>query len=242
MIFWRWRHCDTVYLESCPPNSPSWTQWLQDLRSRTAAWVGVISQEDWRNQGTGWIQAMQCTDTAFEWKMQFSRFPVLPGIAESQVIWGGIIKHLLVAYFIGTKTFLPKKYQNPFTFCQRYSKHSWDVFLRHGVLRYSRLKSVLSPTIKIGTWTVKIWLLLYSPHFSEREHEFTFAICYRPFVCLSLMTLVRPSQVVQIFRNISTALCTLAIRWHPLKISQRSPQENPSTRGVKHKRGSHTLQ
>jgi len=28
----------------------------------------------------------QCTNTAFEGKMQFSRFPVLPGSAQAQVI------------------------------------------------------------------------------------------------------------------------------------------------------------
>ena len=43
---------------------------------------------------------------------------------------------------------------------------------------------------------------------------FTFAICYRPSVCLSSVTLVRPTQVVEIFGNISTAFGTLAIRWH----------------------------
>ena len=83
--------------------------------------------------------------------------------------------------------------------------------------------------------------------FSERELTFTFAICYRPsvcrlsVVCLSVclsVTLVHPTQAVQIFRNISTAFGTLAIRWHPLKISRRSSQGNPSAGGVKHKRGS----
>jgi len=34
----------------------------------------------------------------------------------------------------------------------------------------------------------------------------------RPSVCLSSVTLVRPTQAVQIFGNISTALGTLAIR------------------------------
>jgi len=57
--------------------------------------------------------------------------------------------------------------------------------------------------------------------FSERELTFTFAICYRPSVCrlsvcLSVcrlsVTLVRLTQAVEIFRNISTALGTLAIR------------------------------
>ena len=53
--------------------------------------------------------------------------------------------------------------------------------------------------------------------FSERELTFTFAICYRPSVCrLSVcrlsVTLVRPTQAVQIFRNISTQFGTLAIR------------------------------
>ena len=54
------------------------------------------------------------------------------------------------------------------------------------------------------------------PHvFSERELTFTFAICYRPSVCcLSVVclsvTFVRPTQAVQIFGNISTALGILA--------------------------------
>jgi len=76
--------------------------------------------------------------------------------------------------------------------------------------------------------------------FSEREREltFTFAICYRPSVCLSSVTFVHPAQAVQIFGNISTALGTLAICWHPLKISRRSSQGNPSAGEVKHKRGS----
>ena len=48
--------------------------------------------------------------------------------------------------------------------------------------------------------------------FSERELTFTFAICSRPSVCRLSVTLVRPTQAVQIFGNISTALDTLAIR------------------------------
>jgi len=60
----------------------------------------------------------------------------------------------------------------------------------------------------------------------------------RPSVCRLSVTLVHPTQAVEIFRNISTAVGTLAILWHPLKISRRSSHGNPSTGGVKHKRGS----
>jgi len=49
--------------------------------------------------------------------------------------------------------------------------------------------------------------------FSERELTFTFAICCRSSVCLSSVTFVHPTQAVQIFGNISTALGTLAIHW-----------------------------
>ena len=95
----------------------------------------------------------------------------------------------------------------------------------------------------------KIEEVYFTPHeraiplvFSERELTFTFAICYRPSVCLSVcrlsVTFVRPTQAVQIFGNISTALGTLAIHGHPLNILRRSSQLNPSAGGVKHKRGS----
>jgi len=64
--------------------------------------------------------------------MWFSCFPVLPGSAEAQVIWGGILKRLLIAYFIGNIS--AKKYQNPFMCVKVKTRQRWDVFLRHGVL------------------------------------------------------------------------------------------------------------
>jgi len=50
--------------------------------------------------------------------------------------------------------------------------------------------------------------------FNERELTFTFAIMLTPvrLSSLSSVTLVHPTQAVVIFRNISTALGTLAIR------------------------------
>jgi len=61
------------------------------------------------------------------------------------------------------------------------------------------------------------------------------SVC-RLSVCLSSVTLVRPTQAVQIFGNISTALSTLAIHSHPHKTLRRSSQGNPSAGEVKHRR------
>ena len=58
-----------------------------------------------------------------------------------------------------------------------------------------------------------------------------------PSVCRLSVMLVHPTHAVVIFRNISMALGTLAIRWHPLKISRRSSQGNPSTGGELNTRG-----
>jgi len=74
--------------------------------------------------------------------------------------------------------------------------------------------------------------------FSEHELMFTFTICCRPSICRLSVMLLHPTQAVVIFYNISTALGTLATRWHPQKILQRSSQGNPSVRGVKPKMGS----
>jgi len=45
--------------------------------------------------------AAHLSNTEFEWKMWFSCFPFLSGSAEAPVIWAGIWKHPLIAYFIG---------------------------------------------------------------------------------------------------------------------------------------------
>ena len=68
--------------------------------------------------------------------------------------------------------------------------------------------------------------------FSERKLTFTFAICCRPSVCLSSVTLVHPTQAVVIFGNFSTAFDTLV-----QEIFWRSSQWNLSVVRVKPKRG-----
>ena len=106
-------------LNHAPPNSPSWTHWLQDLESHTAAWVWVMSQKDWRNQREiGWILAMHWYSIWVK-KKWFSCFPVLPGSAEAHVIWGGIAKRLLIAYFISNIS--AKKISKCVHVCQSYS-------------------------------------------------------------------------------------------------------------------------
>ena len=63
------------------------------------------------------------------------------------------------------------------------------------------------------------------------------SVCRLSVFCLSV-TLVHPTQPVEIFGNFSSPPGTLAIPWHSLKILRRSSQGNPSVRGCKRKRGS----
>ena len=58
--------------------------------------------------------------------MRFSCFPVLPDSTEAQVICGGTIKRLLIAYFIGNIS--TKKYKNVFTYVKVIANQRWDVF------------------------------------------------------------------------------------------------------------------
>ena len=60
----------------------------------------------------------------------------------------------------------------------------------------------------------------------------------RPSVCRLSVTLVHPTQAIEIFGNISTPCGTLAIHDLCMKILRRSSEGNPSVGGVKHKRGS----
>jgi len=79
-------------------------------------------------------------------------------------------------------------------------------------------------------------LLLYFLANVNVSSRSLYAIARPSVVCLSV-TFVRPTQAVQIFGNISTALGTMAIHGYPLKILRRSSQGNSSAGGVKDKRG-----
>jgi len=58
--------------------------------------------------------------------MQSLCFPIFPGSAEAQVISRGIVKCLLIAYFISNIS--AKKFQNPVTCVKDIASQNWDVF------------------------------------------------------------------------------------------------------------------
>jgi len=101
----------------------------------------------------------------------------------------------------------------------------------------SCLMPTFQPTASIDDWVTVLYaaavvvrLVLFS--------EFTFAICRRSSVCLSSVTFVHPTQVIEIFRSVFTPFGMLDIYWLQGKILRRSSQGNPSVGGVKPKRGS----
>ena len=105
--------------------------------------------------------------------MWFSCFCVLPGSAEAKVISRGIVKRLLVAYFIGNIS--AKKYQNPFMWAKVISKPKvgrffWDTVYIHfqGLLTPNGIlagaKFTLRPSLAFtyfgsvlqGTWALVV--------------------------------------------------------------------------------------
>ena len=57
-------------------------------------------------------------------------FPVVPGSAEAQVIWSGIVKHLLIACFIGN---ISAKNITIRSHVSKLQLAKGGTFLRHGV-------------------------------------------------------------------------------------------------------------
>jgi len=89
--------------------------------------------------------AVLSTNTAFKWKIWFSCFPVLPSSAEAQVIWGGMLKHLLTFWLPTLSvTFLPKNI-NLFMCVKVIASNRWDVFFETKCI-YSYTHTRLSRT------------------------------------------------------------------------------------------------
>ena len=118
---------DFLSAEPCR-QSPSWMHWLQDWGSHTAVVVSRESKRlkksssDWLNSGNALIQRV---------KNAIFVFPVLSCSAEAHVIWGGILKRLLIACFIGDISV--KKISKSIHVHQNYSTPEVGLFLRHVV-------------------------------------------------------------------------------------------------------------
>ena len=102
--------CNTVQLLRLSRLPFSWTKPQQpELNALTTRFRELYSSVSMSRESkrlkksrSDWLNYFwQCADTAYlSEKMRFSCFPVLPGSAKAQVIWGGIVKCLLIAYFI----------------------------------------------------------------------------------------------------------------------------------------------
>jgi len=76
-------------------------------------WQFVFFQEDR-------AQVHCACHSPIEWKMWFSCFPILPGSAEAQVIWGGIVKRLFDCLLY--RWHFCRKISKSIYVCQSYSK------------------------------------------------------------------------------------------------------------------------
>ena len=73
------------------------------------------------------------------------------------------------------------------------------------IIRRLNVRRLLAPT-GLQIFRASPYFCFYAVSFiSERELKFMFAICHRPSVCrLSSVTFVRPTQTIEIFRNVFT--------------------------------------
>jgi len=113
-------------------------------------------------------------------------FPVLPGSAEAQVIWGGIVKCLLIAYFIGNIS--AKKYENPFMYVKVIANERWDVF-------WDTVYILATPRLSDKGLLNGLLLLLPAPR--------RICNCHCLFVCLFVSNLRKKFQtdLHEIFRE-----------------------------------------
>jgi len=87
--------------------------------------------------------------------------------------------------------------------------------LKERLLRFSVLELRRVKVAEYKTWH----------GFVFSEHELPFVVRYVvacPPVCRLSVTLVHPTQLVEIFGNFSMRFGTMAKRWHPRKILRRS--------------------
>jgi len=92
----------------------------------------VLTVKDGLTMTRWYFNVFLCLLTKQHTAFTISGFPVSRGIVETPVMWGGKIKQLLIAYFLGN-TFV-KNYQNPFMHVIIIGCNIGVVFLRHSIV------------------------------------------------------------------------------------------------------------
>jgi len=109
----------------------------QDPRSCLVYPVDRFDTKGWFSCNQVIFECVSCVfckkHAAFKWKYALFGFLVSPGSAEAQARWGGKIKYILIAYFLGYTC--AKNYRNWTVHVKIIASRRWDVFLRHGVDR-----------------------------------------------------------------------------------------------------------
>ena len=154
---------------SCFLSSLSESQWTVLMEYLTISTkVGAIKSNTWqmtiflsRRQCTGALSLQHSltavavlTNITFESKMRFLCFHVMPGSAEAQVIWGGILKHLLIAYSLSNIS--AKKYQNLFMCVKVIASHRWDGFFETRCRVPYCNAAKMRKTLKLLVWCPKL--------------------------------------------------------------------------------------
>jgi len=114
--------------EPCPSrlNSPKLNALITRFMESYSSMSMSRQSKRWNKSTSDWLNSIECTNAAFDWKRSFRVFPFCQ-VCRSTIIWGGIVKRLLIAYFIASIIYA-KKYQNPFTCVKVIASQRWDVF------------------------------------------------------------------------------------------------------------------
>jgi len=123
--------CNTVQLlqccispEPCPQKSPKLKALITRFRE---SYSSVNMSREPKRLKKSSSNLLNSRNALIQWKCNFC-VPVLPGSAEAQVIWGGILKRLLIVYLISSIFY--QKIPKSVHICQSYSKPKvgrfWD--------------------------------------------------------------------------------------------------------------------
>jgi len=87
-------------LDFLSPNSPELNAFITTLRESYSSVRMSRQSKRLKKLRSGWLNSGNALIQHLSEKKRFSCFSVLPCSVETQVIWGGRVKRLLVVYFI----------------------------------------------------------------------------------------------------------------------------------------------